>query len=153
VSRRARRARQLGGLVAVALLLAGSVSGQDDHFPFGPFRMFSLATPTDGRIETVALEGTTRRGRQIFLPFESVGLRTAEAQQQVRLYFVDDLDELLGRFAEAYRTFDGRNPSLRKLRLVYRVSQLRGGRPVAEELEVLGEVPLDQTATPPVSKQ
>ncbi|HET9442957.1 MAG TPA: hypothetical protein VFO65_06510, partial [Acidimicrobiales bacterium] len=57
---RAQRGRRLAAaVVALALLLAGSTWGADDHFPFGPMKMYAYANKPNGVVTTAHLRGVT----------------------------------------------------------------------------------------------
>ena len=116
-----RTARGTATAVALALLLAGTLWGQDDHFPFGPFRMY--ATTTKAAVKTVELEGTTSTGRRVDLEPSHLGLRRSEIEGRLPA-FVADPGRLSPLFAEHDRRRHG--PRLVEIRLVQRVQLLRG---------------------------
>ncbi len=45
-----RAVRTVATLAVAVLLTAGTVWGNDDEFPFGPFRMFSTSTPAGSAV-------------------------------------------------------------------------------------------------------
>lgn len=133
MTRRARSVR----LTATALLLLGLVWGTfwglDDHFPFGPFRMYSTTDEVDGPIRSLKFEGTTASGETFEIPSAHFGLRRAEADGQTERVRSDT--EFLGVFVEAYERFNPGAPPLVRLRMFHRVDVLKGRRPVSQHEE------------------
>src|ERR1700753_434164 len=87
-----RRGRDVCGavtFVVFGLLLYGTVAGQDDMFPFGPFRMYATADKlnapiTDTRFEIVDTTGTT-----VALTEVTSGIRRAEIEGQLGRFQTD----------------------------------------------------------------
>jgi hypothetical protein len=119
------------------LLVLGTAVGEDDHFPFGPFRMYSVSNDLDGRVTSLRVRGRLEGGPERVIPFAEFGLRRAELQGQVSRFYRSDWDELLVHLVDAYERFNPRGESLTQLRLLYEVNSLRGGRPVAYSEETL----------------
>lgn len=93
-------------VVGVALLVAGTAWGEDDHFPFGPFRMYSTADDPDGRVLSTYLQAVDAEGVVVDRVEEAhIGLRRAEYEGQ--LDKVVSRPELLGELAA---TFARRHP-------------------------------------------
>lgn len=111
-------------------LLAGTLWGQDDHFPFGPFRMYATTQRLDGRTSWYRIDAVTETGEVVFLSGASYGMRRAELEGQVPR-FVED-PSLLGAIAEAHAERRPDAPGLVELRLVKRSQQMEGGRPAGE---------------------
>src|ERR671922_1847950 len=101
-----RRRRLIAIGAVVGSLVVGTFIGQDDHFPFGPFRMYSIRNRLDGRIKGARVEITTTTGRQMQLPINpnDFGMRRAEVEGQIDR-FIEDPD-LLGALADAYESFN-----------------------------------------------
>ena len=118
-------ARSVVAAIGLMLLVAGTAFGHDDHFPFGPFRMYATATQTTGAVSFPVLAGVTTDGHEVRLLTSQFGLRRAELEGQLRL--ADDRDELLAGLAHAYDRFQPDGPALAELRLV-RVSRHIDGR-------------------------
>jgi hypothetical protein len=111
--------------VVFGLIVAGAAVGEDDHFPFGPFRMYATATKPTGAVSFPMLEGVTTDGRVVRFRTGQFGLRRAELEGQLRL--APDRQDLLADLAVAYRRFQPDAPPLQELRLV-RVSKHIDGR-------------------------
>ena len=122
------RWRTAVALVVFGLLVAGTFWGQDDHFPFGPFRMYANATKTTGGVRTMEVWATTVDGADIRIPAARMGLRRAELEGQ-RARFRADPD-LVSALADAYHRFQPGHPRLVEVRLVHNVRELVDGRVV-----------------------
>ena len=132
----AARATRLAATVAVLVaLLAGTFWGNDEHFPFGPFRMYSIANRTNGTVTESVLWGTTQSGERIELGFDSFGLRRAEIEGQIPR--IEEDPTLLQHVATAYEDITSNGTTLEEVRLVEIVHHLRGGREVRSESEVV----------------
>jgi hypothetical protein len=124
---RARRARLAIAVILFGLLLAGTAWGQDDHFPFGPFRMYATRQRLDGTTSWYRLEATTVDGQRIFLPGAAYGLRRAELEGQIPRFLADP--ELLGDLASAYEVRRPDGPELVEVHLVKWRQRLARGQP------------------------
>ena len=122
-------------IAAVLLLLAGTAWGQDDHFPFGPFRMYARATKTTGRITWPRLEGRDAAGRMHHVTAGDVGLRRAELEGQLPRLRQDP--ELLGALADGWASRHPGRPELVELRLLARSQPIVDSTPVGEPVERL----------------
>ncbi len=127
-----RRLRNVAaGLVAV-LLAAGAAVGEDDHFPFGPFRMYATATKTTGAVSFPMIEGVTTEGEEIRFLSRQFGLRRADLEGQLRM--AEDPESLLADLARAYPRFQPDGPPLAELRFV-RISRHIDGGSVVDRTE------------------
>jgi hypothetical protein len=119
----------------VAGLWAGTFWGDDDNFPFGPFRMFSTTNQLDGHVDSAEVWGVTASGEEILLQWEWIGLRRAEIEGQMPR-FAEDPDAL--RFvADAYDHFHPEGEDLVAVKLRERVQMLEDGAPAGEPITVL----------------
>lgn len=135
LTRRGVLLRLIATVVAGAALLAGTIWGDDDHFPFGPFRMYASAVDPDAPTIDTRLEGTTADGATLLLNERNTGLRRAEIEGQLERFRADP--ELLSAVAEAYAN---RNPDaapLREVRIVIRWHEVRDFQPTGESREEL----------------
>ena len=126
-------ARLVAGGLALAALLAGTVVGQDDAFPFGPFRMYSTSTQPDGWVTTVALEARLDGGQEwepVRLSPGRVGLSRAEVEGR-RAAFESE-PELLGGLARAHARLRPDEPRWTALRLLRVRTVLADHRPTGE---------------------
>jgi hypothetical protein len=127
---RSRRTRLAAVAAVFGLLLAGTAWGQDDHFPFGPFRMYATRQRLDGPTNWYRIEGVTDQGRVVFVSGAAYGMRRAELEGQIPRLVGDP--SLLGDLAVAYGRRRPDGPELIELRLVRTSQQLEDGSPVGE---------------------
>ncbi len=114
------------GLVGAAVL-AGSVAGGDQHFPFGPFRMYATTDRVDAPVSSTRLDAMDATGRTFVLSEHLSGLRRAEIEGQLHRFRAEP--SLLGAVAEAYRRRQPRDPPLDRITVIARRYALRDGRP------------------------
>src|SRR5262245_2140926 len=79
----ARRSRVAVTLVGLLLLLAGSLWGSDDHFPFGPFSMYAGVNRLDDPAPDTRVEGTDTTGATVLLTEANTGIKRAEIEGQI----------------------------------------------------------------------
>jgi len=128
-----RRIRVALTLLLVALTLAGTLVGQDDDFPFGPFRMYSTRDDPDGTVVSTRVEAVDRAGRVRTVDESATGLRRAEVEGQVGRF--REHPELLGALSRAHDRLRPDEPAFVEVRVVERVYELRDSRPTGEQSE------------------
>jgi hypothetical protein len=128
-----RRARLAVTLVVALLTLAGTFVGQDDDFPFGPFRMYSTRDDPGGTVVSTRVEAVDAGGRLRVVDEASTGLKRAEVEGQVHRFRADP--RLLGRLARAHDRLRPEEPPYAEVRVVERVYELRDSRPTGLESE------------------
>ena len=101
LTRRGRTARLLATVVGVAVLLGGTLFGSDDHFPFGPFRMFATTDKWSAPISIARAEVTDSDGRTTELTEANSGVRRAEVEGQIDRF--RQQPSALAGLADAYR--------------------------------------------------
>lgn len=129
-----RRVRLTAAVVVLLLVTAGGVWGEDDHFPFGPFRMFATSGRPDGVVRTPALVGVVD-GDAFRIDPQSLGLRRAELEGQINRFRTPGL---LPALAAEYEEETGR--ALDELRLVIVRRPLRDSRPTGESESTIERV-------------
>jgi hypothetical protein len=122
----ARRGRLIATAVVLALLLAGTLFGDDDEFPFGPFRMYSTRADPDAPVVSTRTVGLTATGEEIRLSGGQVGLRRAEFEGQ--LDRIQERPELLGLLADSFADTHPSAPELVVVQVVQRRIELVDGR-------------------------
>lgn len=131
---RGGRAARLGATaLGLSLLLAGTIRGTDDDFPFGPFRMYSTSAPPDAPAPDTRVEGVDRTAAVVDLGQAATGIRRAEIEGQQARYAADPT--LLRRVAGAYAERHPGAPELIEVRIVVRWYDIRGGRPTGRWTE------------------
>jgi hypothetical protein len=124
---RGRRVRVTATAVGFALLLAGTFFGQDDHFPFGPFRMYSTSPDPNGDAKDTRVEGVDVTGATVVINEANSGIRRAEIEGQQQAYEQDP--SRLSRIADAYAEHTPGAPLLREVRIVIRWHGIENARP------------------------
>ena len=127
LSARGRAVRVVVTALGALLLLAGTLWGQDDHFPFGPFRMYSTAPDPDAPAPDTRVEGVDAAGRTVVLTEANSGIRRAEIEGQQHRY-VDD-PARLRQVALAYADRTPGAPPLVEVRIVVRWQGISDARP------------------------
>jgi hypothetical protein len=127
LSTRGRAARVAVTALGVLLLLLGTLWGQDDDFPFGPFRMYSTAPGPDADAPDTRVEGVDTAGRTVVLTEANSGLRRAEIEGQQQAYVADP-----GRLRQVATAYAEKSPDaapLRTVRIVIRWVGIEDSRP------------------------
>jgi hypothetical protein len=124
---RGRRVRVAATLLCGGLLLAGTLFGVDDDFPFGPFRMYSTAPDPNGAAKDTRVEGVDASGRTVVITEGNSGIRRAEIEGQQQAYEAEP--SRLAQVATAYAEHSPAAPELRTVRIVIRWHGIRHARP------------------------
>ena len=122
-------------VLVLAALLAGTAWGDDDHFPFGPFRMYSTTNELDGTVNAIHFRATNAAGERLEPRSQDFGMRPAEINGQVSRFRSDP--SLMEHLATAYSRLHPDAPPLVEIELRYGLHQLRDGRPVSYSEESL----------------
>lgn len=138
LTRRGRTVRLVAFAVVLAGLAAGTAWGDDEHYPFGPFRMYSTRNDPDGTVAVVQVQVELANGVRARLPARAFGVRPAEIDGQ--LIAAPDDSAVAGRLAAAYENLDN-EPPLRTLQVIRGFHVLRDGRAVDYYEQVLGSWP------------
>jgi hypothetical protein len=128
-----RRVRLAASAVVFALLVAGTVIGQDDAFPFGPFRMYATRDDPDGLVVSTRVEAVDTTGRVLVVPDAATGLRRAEIEGQVGRFRADP--QLLRQIGVAHTRLHPDEPAYDEVRVVERRYRLHDSRPTGEQTE------------------
>ena len=137
-----RAVRLAATAVVLVLLLAGTLWGTDDHFPFGPFKMYAGRAEPDGQVNSTRVVGVTAAGDEVRLSGGQVGLRRAEFEGQ--LPRLERQPELLGLLAESFADRHPSAPDLVSVQVVTRQFELRAGVETGAYSDtVLVEYPLE----------
>jgi len=120
-------------LVVAVLLLAGTFVGQDDDFPFGPFRMYSTRDDPDGVVVSTRVEAVDTGGTLRVVDESSTGLKRAEVEGQVGRFRADP--DLLGELSTAHDRLRPQELPYAQIRVVERSYRLQDSRPTGEQTE------------------
>lgn len=130
---RGRALRLAATLAAALLLLAGTAWGDDDHFPFGPFRMYASAVDPDAPTIDTRLEATDQHGEMAPLTERNTGIRRAEIEGQLDRFRAEP--ELLRAAAHTYARHNPDAPPLHEIRIVITWHEVRQLQPTGESYE------------------
>lgn len=117
-------------LVFSTLLLAGTFVGQDDDFPFGPFRMYATRDDPNGSAVSTRVEAVDSTGRTLVVPDRATGMRRAEIEGQADRFVADPA--LLADISRAHDRLRPDEPRYETVRIVIARFQLRDSRPSGE---------------------
>ena len=127
LTERGRAVRAVLTLAGLVLLLAGTLAGQDDDFPFGPFRMYSTAPDPNGAARDTRVEGVDAAGTVVAITEANSGIRRAEIEGQQAAYTADPAR--LAQVAAAYAEHTPDAAPLREVRIVVRWHGVEDSRP------------------------
>jgi hypothetical protein len=127
LSWRGRTVRVTVSAIGAAVLLAGTLWGADDDFPFGPFRMYATAPDPNADAPDTRVEGVDTGGRTVLLTEWNSGLRRAEIEGRQQAYV--DHPERLRQVAMAYEARTPDAAPLRTVRIVIRWVGIEDARP------------------------
>jgi hypothetical protein len=130
LTRAGRGRRVLLLLVLASLFLAGTAVGQDDWWPFGPWRMFANSTSPSGSVYSLRIEvqdGRDPTWRLAPLSPSSVGLNRAEVEGRIPAMTADPA--ILGTLARSHSRLRPDEPAWRAVRVVRSEVLLSGGSP------------------------
>jgi len=119
--------------VLALLVLAGTFVGQDDVFPFGPFRMYATRDDPDGLVRSTRVEAVDADGLLRTVDESSTGLKRAEVEGQVDRFMA--APQTLALLARAHARLRPNEPPLVEVRVVERAYVLRDSRPTGEQSE------------------
>ncbi|MDP8987285.1 MAG: hypothetical protein M3N11_02940 [Actinomycetota bacterium] len=120
-------------VVVSGLLLAGTFAGSDDHFPFGPFSMYSSAHDPDAAVLSDSVEAVLDDGRVVAVSDGDTGMRRAEIEGQLPRLVEEP--RLLEALAVAHERRRPDAPRYAAVRVVRRSYQLREGEPIGPATE------------------
>lgn len=138
LTRRGRYVRVAVTLLTAGLLLAGTLWGDDDHFPFGPFKMYASAVDPDAPAEDTRVEAIDVHGDLVLITPGNSGIRRAEFEGQLPRFAA--APQLLQAVADAYQRRNPQAAPLQELRVVIRWHEVR-------DFEVTGQWEEEVVAT------
>ena len=133
LSQTGRRVRAAMSLLVAVLVLAGTFVGQDDDFPFGPFRMYATRDDPDGMVVSTRVEAVDTRGALRVVDERSTGLKRAEIEGQIRRFVADPA--LLGLLSQAHDQLRPAEPAYAQVRIVELSYRLADSRPTGAQSE------------------
>lgn len=128
--------RALVTVAVLALVINGTVRGDDQQWPFGPMSQFAFEVSNDGgTVRSVTVDARTVDGELMHVPLdaEGIGLPRAEIEEQLGRFEQDP--SLLQTIAVAHAR---RHPDQPRYRVVYlrnEVTRLEHGKAVSHRIE------------------
>lgn len=119
--------RLVATALGLVLLLAGTLAGTDDDFPFGPFRMFATTNEWSEPISIARAEVTDATGRTIELTPVNSGVRRAEVEGQLDRFRAEP--RALAGLADAYRAHNPAAPAPRTVTVLLRHHEISRSGP------------------------
>jgi hypothetical protein len=110
-------------VVVAGLLVAGTVWGEDDHFPFAPFKMYAGAASPDAAVEDTRVEAIDETGEVVLITPGNTGIRRAEFEGQLGRFRSEP--ELLQVVVDAYESRNPQAPALQEVWSVVRWHEVR----------------------------
>lgn len=135
LTRGGRRARTAATVFGGVLLLAGTIVGQDDAFPFGPFRMYATRDDPNGLVVSTRVEAVDRSGRVLVVPDTATGMRRAEIEGLAARF--RDEPQLLADLSRAHDRLHPDEPAYDTVRVVERRYRLQDSRPSGATTETV----------------
>jgi hypothetical protein len=129
------------GLAVAVLLVVGTFWGDDDNFPFGPFRMYSTKQQLDGEVRATEVEGRAPSGEWVGIPFDHFGLRRADIEGQLGK-LAQPPEEVLAAMAVAFERLGRGELEPTALRLRERTYDVEDGKPVGETVVTIATLSL-----------
>ncbi|WP_112138574.1 hypothetical protein [Glycomyces dulcitolivorans] len=133
LSRTGKVVRVAAAAAMVLALMATSVWGEDDFFPFAPFKMYSRATDPDGWVKSTGVILIDADGERIAISDTDTGFRRAELEGQLSRFEEDP--ELLSYIAEAYEDAHPGDPEIVGAEIIIRRYELVDGARTGAETE------------------
>jgi hypothetical protein len=127
LGRRGRIVRLAAVAVAGVLLLFGTWKGEDDGFPFGPFKMYAGTQSLDSPTSWIVLVGETVDGRRLELSPTEFGVRRGEIEGRLDRIRTDP--SVLAALVRDRQRQRPHGPALLALDVVERSQPLKDGRP------------------------
>jgi hypothetical protein len=128
------------------LLLAGTLIGEDDAFPFGPFRMYATTDSLDAPVRSTRMEAIDSTSRRFALRDSHVGLRRAEIEGQMKRF--EREPEAMGGIAAAYHHRHPLRPRLTRIEIITRHFELADGRPTGKHHDTVELVWSEEAVLP-----
>jgi hypothetical protein len=125
-----RRVRVAITLVLAAGVFYGTLWGDDDDFPIGPFRMYSTSRELNEPVADTQMYAVNAAGEEFRFTQGFTGMRRAELEGQLSRFEADP--SLLGYLAEAYERRYPQNPPVDEIRIVIEWIQIKDGLPTGE---------------------
>jgi hypothetical protein len=122
-----RRTRVVVTLLLAAAVFYGTLWGDDDDFPVGPFRMYSTSHELNEPVADTQMYAVNSAGEEFQFTESLSGLRRAELEGQLDKFDADP--DRLSYLAESYHNRFPDRPQIDQIRIVIEWIELHNGRP------------------------
>lgn len=135
VSGRGRAVRVVISLVVTGLVVATTLWGSDDFFPFTPFRMYAFSADLDSSTGSTRVEAVDEEGERFKLTEDNTGFRRAEVEGQLDRFREDP--SLLRFLAQAYENANPEAPEIVSVEVIIRRYDMEDGYKTGEVTETV----------------
>jgi hypothetical protein len=125
-----RRVRVAITLVLAAGVFYGTLWGDDDDFPIGPFRMYSTSRELNEPVADTQMYAVNAAGEEFRFVEGLTGMRRAELEGQLEKFEADP--NRLAYLAEAYERRYPDRPEVEEIRIVIEWIEIHNGLPTGE---------------------
>ncbi|HYJ66041.1 MAG TPA: hypothetical protein VEX15_00080 [Nocardioidaceae bacterium] len=125
-----RKVRVVITLVLAAGVFYGTLWGDDDDFPIGPFRMYSTSRELDEPVGDTQMYAVNADGEEFQFTQTYTGMRRAELEGQLDKFEADP--SRLHYLADSYATRYPDRPPIDQIRIVIEWIELDNGLPTGE---------------------
>lgn len=133
VGRSGRRIRIGFTLALAASVFYGTLWGDDDDFPVGPFRMYSTSRDLSEPVGDTRMYAVNAEGEEFLFTQGLSGVRRAEIEGQMTRFEKDP--SLLRHFADAYESRFPSRPRVEEVRIIINWIEIEDGLPTGETTE------------------
>ena len=137
ISSSGRSWRLVTAATVFGMLTVGAFFGSDDHFPFGPFRMYATSSQATGEVAVVALQMKTEGSDWTLVrpSPETVGMNVAEFEGQLPRFEADP--DLLAAVAASRAALHPDEPAWTDVRIVRQATEVVDKVPTGEVVETV----------------
>jgi hypothetical protein len=125
-----RKVRVVITLVLAAGVFYGTLWGDDDDFPIGPFRMYSTSRELNEPVADTQMYAVNADGEEFRFVESISGMRRAELEGQLDKFEADP--SRLHYLAESYQTRYPDRPPIDEIRIVIEWIELKNGLPTGK---------------------
>jgi hypothetical protein len=125
-----RRVRVAVTLVLAAAVFYGTLWGDDDDFPVGPFRMYSTSRELNEPVGDTQMYAVNADGEEFQFTESLSGMRRAELEGQLDKFEADP--DRLAYLAESYHDRYPQNPPIDRIRIVIEWIEIHDGVPTGK---------------------
>lgn len=130
MGRLGRNVRLAFTLALAAAVFYGTLWGDDEDFPVGPFRMYSTSRELNEPVGDTQMYAVNATGEEFRFVESLTGMRRAELEGQLGKFEADP--DRMAYLAEAYEQRFPDRPVVEEIRIVIEWIEIRNGLPTGE---------------------